>query len=72
MSGKKNYIYDDVYKFTNNVNSMILEQNIIRNDNVKVYWKQSVLHYLWPNNKGKLLRFGYDFCVDADYNLFNH
>lgn len=72
MSGKKDYIYDDVYKFTNNVNSMILEQNIIRNDNIKVYWKQSVLHYLWPNNKGKLLRFGYDFCVDADYNLFNH
>lgn len=72
MSGKKDYIYDDVYKFTSNVNSMILAQNIIHNDSAKVYWKQSVLHYLQPNYKGKLLRFGYDFCVDADYNLFNH
>ena len=68
LSGKKTYTADDVFKFTAKVNAMIYTHNTCYQDDVKVYWKDSVLEFLKMDRTDHC--FDHWFCVGADYNIF--
>lgn len=74
MSGHKDYTREQVAQFVTDVNDMIHHHKFYNNEDVKVYWKDSVLQFikftrqdLYEHAKER----GNDFVlVDNDYNLF--
>jgi len=77
MSGKRNYTREDVAHFVVNINDMILNHNFDNCEDVKVYWKDSVLEFLNMDKEYRYnvspfsWRFDLSCNVDADYNIFN-
>lgn len=65
MSGKRNYTPFDVQGFMHDTNL------VIRDNNSKVYWKDSVLDYIKMTREDCLKHAG-GFIVGADYNIFNN
>lgn len=65
MSGKRNYTPFDLMGFISDTNLLI------RNNDSKVYWKDSVLDYINMTREDCLKHVG-GFIVGADYNLFNN
>lgn len=66
ISGKRNYNRDDVANFIRSVNGDLLTINTVKK--AVVYWKDSVINYL--NTDRNDIRFTYNHCVNADYNIF--
>ena len=66
ISGKRNYNRDDVANFIRSVNGDLLTINTVKK--AVVYWKDSVINYL--NTDRNDIRFTYNYCVNADYNIF--
>ena len=66
ISGKRNYNRDEVANFVRSVNGDMLELNTVKT--TMVYWKDSVIDYLNTNRND--IRFTYNHCVNADYNIF--
>ena len=66
ISGKRNYNRDDVANFVRSVNGDLLTINTVKK--AVVYWKDSVIDYL--NTDRNDIRFTYNHCVNADYNIF--
>lgn len=67
LSGHKDYTREQVAQFVTEVNDMIHRHNFYNKEDVKVYWKDSVLGYIRePRERLDCL-----FHVGADYNIFN-
>lgn len=67
LSGHKDYTREQVAQFVTEVNDMIHRHNFYNKEDVKVYWKDSVLGYVRePRERLDCL-----FHVGADYNIFN-
>lgn len=66
ISGKRNYNRVDVANFIRSVNGDLLTINTVKK--AVVYWKDSVIDYL--NTDRNDIRFTYNHCVNADYNIF--
>lgn len=64
ISGKRNYTPFDVQGFMHDTNLLI------RNNDSKVYWKDSVLDYV-NMSREDCLKHADGFIVPADYNMFN-
>ena len=76
LSGHKQYTRDDVAHFVVNINDMVLNHNFDHCEDVKVYWKDSVLEFLKMDKEYRhnvspfSWRFDMSCHVDADYNMF--
>lgn len=70
FSGHKDYTQEEVSKFVRDVNCLIDTHNYRRETTTKVYWKDSVLEFLKMERTDK--KFGWPFCVNADYNIFTN
>ena len=70
LTGKRNYTPEEVSRFVRDVNCLIDTHNYRREMQVKVYWKDSVLEFLRMERTDK--KFGWPFCVGADYNIFGN
>ena len=68
LTGHKIYTREDVAHFVANINDMVLNHNFDHCEDVKVYWKDSVLEFLKIERTDKC--FDHWFCVGADYNIF--
>ena len=68
LTGKRPYTREQVEMFVRDVNDMIHRHNFFNREDVKVYWKDSVLEFLKMERTDKC--FDHWFCVDADYNIF--
>lgn len=68
LSGHKDYTQEEVSNFVRDVNCLIDTHNYRRETTTKVYWKDSVLEFLKMERTDK--KFGWPFCVNADYNIF--
>ena len=66
LSGGCSYSRDEVANFVRSVNGDMLELNTVKT--TMVYWKDSVIDYLNTNRND--IRFTYNHCVNADYNIF--
>lgn len=66
LSGKRNYSREELAHFVWLVNGCMLELNTV--NKTMVYWKDSVIDYL--NTDRNDIRFTYNYCVNADYNIF--
>ena len=77
LSGHKDYSREDVAHFVVNINDILLNWNFDHCDDVKVYWKDSVLDFLKMDKDYRHCtspfswRFDLSICVGADYNIFN-
>ena len=72
MSGKRNYISEEVEQFVCCINGEILNYNILNNGNIKVYWKDSVLDYIKKTRDEFEKEHRHSHIVPADYNIFNN
>ena len=73
LSGHKDYTHDDVFKFVGKVNAMIYANNVSYQEDVKVYWKESVYEFMYPlatKNHIPIPKGSYAHCVGSDYSLF--
>lgn len=76
LTGHKSYTPEDVAHFVVNINDMVLNHNFDHCEDVKVYWKDSVLEFLKMDKEYRhnvspfSWRFDMSCHVDADYNLF--
>lgn len=76
LSGHKSYTPEDVAHFVVNINDMVLNHNFDHCEDVKVYWKDSVLEFLKIDQAYRDIdtRYSWKFnlrhCVKADYNMF--
>ena len=76
LTGHKQYTREDVAHFVVNINDMVLNHNFDHCEDVKVYWKDSVLEFLKIDKEYRHIptpfswRFDMSCHVDADYNMF--
>lgn len=77
LTGHKSYTREDVAHFVVNINDMVLNHNFDHCEDVKVYWKDSVLEFLkidkeYRHNVSPFSwRFDMSCHVDADYDMFH-
>lgn len=77
LSGHKSYTPEDVAHFVVNINDMVLNHNFDHCEDVKVYWKDSVLEFLKMDKEYRhnvspfSWRFDMSCHVDADYDMFH-
>ena len=77
LSGHKSYTREDVAHFVVNINDMVLNHNFDHCEDVKVYWKDSVLEFLKMDKEYRhnvspfSWRFDMSCHVDADYYMFH-
>lgn len=77
LSGHKSYTREDVAHFVVNINDMVLNHNFDHCEDVKVYWKDSVLEFLKMDKEYRhnvspfSWRFDMSCHVDADYDMFH-
>lgn len=66
LSGKRNYSREELAHFVSLVNGCMEEVTTVHKK--MIYWKDSVIDYL--NTDRNDIRFTYNHCVNADYNIF--
>lgn len=77
LTGHKSYTREDVAHFVVNINDMVLNHNFDHCEDVKVYWKDSVLEFLKMDKEYRhnvspfSWRFDMSCHVDADYDMFS-
>lgn len=77
LTGHKSYTPADVAHFVVNINDMVLNHNFDHCEDVKVYWKDSVLEFLKMDKEYRhnvspfSWRFDMSCHVDADYDMFH-
>ena len=77
LTGHKSYTREDVAHFVVNINDMVLNHNFDHCEDVKVYWKDSVLEFLKMDKEYRhnvspfSWRFDMSCHVDADYDMFH-
>lgn len=77
LTGHKSYTPEDVAHFVVNINDMVLNHNFDHCEDVKVYWKDSVLEFLKMDKEYRhnvspfSWRFDMSCNVDADYDMFH-
>lgn len=77
LTGHKSYTPEDVAHFVVNINDMVLNHNFDHCEDVKVYWKDSVLEFLKMDKEYRhnvspfSWRFDMSCHVDADYDMFH-
>lgn len=77
LSGHKSYTREDVAHFVVNINDMVLNHNFDHCEDVKVYWKDSVLEFLKMDKEYRhnvspfSWRFDMSCHVDANYDMFH-
>jgi DNA repair photolyase len=77
LTGHKQYTPEDVAHFVVNINDMVLNHNFDHCEDVKVYWKDSVLEFLKMDKEYRYnvspfsWRFDMSCHVDANYDMFH-